>query len=90
MPGFEYVTAKWLPLIDIPSGQSVIIRRIHELGENDPELLKFLEENELVPGVGVEVAEILPFNQTLSLKVKGHSVSLGFSTARFIFVEKKG
>ncbi len=90
MPGFEYVTANLLPLIDIPSGQSVIIRRIHELGENDPELLKFLEENELVPGVGVEVVEILPFNQTLSLKVKGHTVSLGFSTARFIFVEKKG
>lgn len=89
MPGFETVTSNWLPLIDIPAGDSVIIRRIHELGENSPELLKFLEDNELIPGTRVEVAEILPFNQTLSLKVKGHAVSLGFPTARYIFVEKE-
>jgi DtxR family Mn-dependent transcriptional regulator len=89
MPGFESLTSSWLPLINFPSGISVIIRRIHELGENEPELMKFLEKNELVPGVEVEIAEILPFNQTLSLKVNDHTVSLGFPTARLIFVENK-
>ncbi len=87
MPGFESVTSNWLPLIDIAAGHSAIIRRIHELGENSPELLKYLEENDLTPGSRVEVIEILPFNQSLSLKVKGHTVSLSFPTAGFIFVE---
>jgi DtxR family Mn-dependent transcriptional regulator len=89
MPGYEQVTARWRPLIDSVPGKPVIIRRIHELGENEPELLRFLEENALVPGVEVEVAEVLPFNQTLSVKVKGHAVALGFSAARFIFVEER-
>lgn len=88
MPGFESVTSSWLPLIDITSGETVIIRRIHELGENDPELMKFLEENGIVPGAEVEISEILSFNQTISLKLKDRIVSLGFSSARFIFVEK--
>jgi DtxR family Mn-dependent transcriptional regulator len=89
MPGYESVTSSWLPLIDMASGETVIIRRIHELGENDPELMRFLEKNELVPGEEVEIVEILQFNQTLSLKVNDHLVSLGFSTAKLIFVENK-
>lgn len=88
MPGLEAVTSRWIPLIDIASGEAVIIRRIHELGENDPELMKFLEENGIVPGAKVEISEILSFNQTMSLKLKGRMVTLGFSSARYIYVEK--
>jgi DtxR family Mn-dependent transcriptional regulator len=70
MPGFESVTSSWLPLIDIASGETVMIRRIHELGENDSEFLKFLEENGIIPGAKVEISEILPFNQTIAMKLK--------------------
>ena len=51
-------------------------------------LMKFLEENGILPGVEVEVSDILSFNQTISLKLKEHLVSLGFTSARFIYVEK--
>jgi DtxR family Mn-dependent transcriptional regulator len=88
MPGFESVTSSWLPLIDIASGETVIIRRIHELGENDSELMKFLEENGIIPGAKVEISEILPFNQTIAVKLKDRDISLGFSSARFIYIEK--
>jgi DtxR family Mn-dependent transcriptional regulator len=88
MPGFESATASWLPLIDIAAGETVIIRRVHELGENNPELLKFLEENSVIPGTQAQISEIQSFNQIISLKLKGQIVSLGFSSARFIFVEK--
>ena len=87
MPGFESVTSNWVALTEVPEGCTVTIRRIHELAENNPELLKYLEENDLIPGSRVEVIEILPFNQSVSLKVKSHIVSLGFMTAGFIFVE---
>lgn len=88
MPGFESLTSSWIPLMDIASGEHVIIRRIHELAENDPELMGFLEESGIVPGARVEVSETLPFNQTISLKLKDNIVSLGFTAARYIYVEK--
>jgi len=88
MPGFESLTSSWLPLIDIAAGERVIIRRIHELGENNSELLKFLELNGIIPGAEVKISEILPFNQTISLKLAERIISLGFSSARFIYAEK--
>jgi hypothetical protein len=33
------------------------------------------------------VVEVLPFNQTITLEVLGNLVTLGFSTAKQIFVE---
>jgi DtxR family Mn-dependent transcriptional regulator len=88
LPGYEYVAASWTPLSDSAPGEPVVVRRIHEMGENQLELLSFLEDNGIIPGALVQVTEILPFNQTLSLKVKDRNISVGFSTARFIFVEK--
>lgn len=88
LPGFESVASAWIPLIEIGQGEKVIIRRIHEMGENDPNLMRFLEDNGIMPAAEVELTDILQFNQTINLKVGDHSVSLGFSSARFIFVEK--
>lgn len=88
LPGYEYVAAGWSPLTDVPPGTRVLIRRIHETAEENPELLEFLEANRIVPGVQAKVTEVLPFNQTLSLQMGKNKVSLGFPTARYIFVEK--
>lgn len=87
LPGFEDTVAHWVPLTQIEKGQQVIIRRIHELAEEIPGLLRFLEENGIEPGQAVVMSEILPFNQTVTLIVKENPVTLGFSIARQIFVE---
>ncbi len=89
-PGCEYVTEQWIPLTELPVGETVVIRRIHEYGEDNPELLKFLIENGILPGANAQVLDCLPFNQTLTLLVDNKSVTLGFSAARFIFVEMSG
>lgn len=88
MPGYESITTHWIPLREVASGETVIMRRVHEMGESEPGLLSFLEKNGLIPGAVLEVLEILPFNQTLTLKVKDCQVSIGFSAVKFIFVEK--
>jgi DtxR family Mn-dependent transcriptional regulator len=88
LPGYEHVAADWLPLTSIQQGKKVIIRRIHETAEDDPELLKFLEAHGIVPGAQARVTEILPFNQTISLKLGKKMVALGFPTARYIYIEK--
>jgi len=87
LPGYEAAVADWIPLTQVKVGQQVTIRRIHELAEEIPGLLSYLEENQIEPGQVVQVSDILVFNQTVTLDVKGKPVTLGFSIARQIFVE---
>jgi len=46
-----------------------------------------LESTGILPGFEVSIEEVLPFNQTISLKVQGQQVALGFASARHIFME---
>ncbi|MGB8214115.1 MAG: metal-dependent transcriptional regulator [Anaerolineales bacterium] len=90
LPGYEYVAADWLPLTGVLAGEKIIIRRVHETAEGNHALMEFLETNGVVPGALAEVTEVLPFNQTLSLKLGEKKVALGFPTAKYISVEKAG
>jgi DtxR family transcriptional regulator, Mn-dependent transcriptional regulator len=87
-PGYEQVVSKWIPLTDVPVGESVTVRRIHEFAEDNHELLTFLIENGVTPNAKATVTEVLPFNQTLTVQVDKKSVTLGFAAARLIFVER--
>jgi len=87
MPGHEAAVASWVPLTKLHAGDCVTIRRIHELAEDIPELLAFLEEKRIEPGEKVNVVDVLPFNQTVTLNVRDSLVTLGFATAKQIFVE---
>ncbi len=87
-PGFESITANWLPLSSLEPDQPVLIRRLHEFAEDNLELLAFLVSNGITPGTEAMVTEILPFNQTLTLQVRGQSVVLGFAAAQAIYGER--
>ena len=87
-PGYEHVVSKWVPLTDVTVGQTVTVRRIHEFAEDNHELLEFLTENGLTPGAKATLTEILPFNQTLTLRVDRKTVTLGFPAARLVYVER--
>jgi DtxR family Mn-dependent transcriptional regulator len=87
LPGFEETVKEWAPLTKVPVGQKVTIRRIHELAEENSELLEFLEAKRIMPGTQASVTEVLPFNQTVTLDVGGTPVTLGNTSARYIFVE---
>src|SRR5512140_1803858 len=88
LPGEEEAVASWTPLTEMPAGQKVIIRRIHELAEQNAELMAFLEKNGVLTNVEATVADVLPFNQTVTLRVRGRDVSLGFAAAKYIYLEK--
>ena len=87
LPGCEDAVSAWLPLTTISPDQSVIIRRIHELAEYNQDLMAFLEMRGLMPGAEVVVREVLPFNQTVGIEIQGQNVTLGFASARYLFVE---
>lgn len=88
LPGCEAYTSQWMPLTDLSAGEIVVIRRIHEFAEDNHELLMFLSKNGIAPGATVEIIEILPFNQTVTIHLEEKRITLGFQAARFIFAEK--
>ena len=87
-PGYEDMAKNWLHLVDMEKGDNFIIRRIHEFGEEDLDLMNFLQKNGIQPTVEGVVIEKLPFNETITLQVGKREVSLGFKTAKLIFVDK--
>jgi DtxR family Mn-dependent transcriptional regulator len=87
LPGCEQAVASWIRLTEIPTGATITIRRIHELAEENAPLLAFLEEKNIVPGKQATVKEILPFNETVTIEIQSMDVTLGFTAARYIFVE---
>jgi DtxR family transcriptional regulator, Mn-dependent transcriptional regulator len=89
LPGSEAAVAGWVRLTQIPPGAKVTIRRVHELAEENPQVMAFLEEKRIMPGVQATVVEILEFNETTTLRVEQHAVTLGFAVARYIFVEQQ-
>lgn len=88
LPGFEHVTEAWVPLTQMQPGERLILRRIHELAEDNTELIRYLEAHGLFPGAAAEVEEVLGFNQTVTLKVDGLPVTLGFKAAHYLYAEK--
>jgi DtxR family Mn-dependent transcriptional regulator len=87
-PGCEEAASAWLPLTGTVKGDRVVIRRLHELAENNQELMEFLIQNGFLPGTQATVTGILPFNQTLTVNLAGKDCTLGFSSARHIYIEK--
>jgi Fe2+ transport system protein FeoA len=49
--------------------------------------MAFLENKRIMPGVHAKVKEKLSFNQTITLEVKGQEITLGFASAKYIYVE---
>ena len=87
LPGCEEAVSSWIPLTATSPGDVVVIKRVHELAEYNSELLAFLEGKGLMPGAEASIREVLPFNQTVTLEVRGQVVTLGFASAQHLFVE---
>ncbi len=75
-----------LPLSELETNESSIIIRMKN---QDPELLRYLEEQGLIPGVKIRIKKKEPFDGPLQLSVENeHSTTIGFSIAEDIFVMK--
>jgi DtxR family Mn-dependent transcriptional regulator len=88
LPGSEDAVSGWIQLDEIAAGECVVIRRIHELAEQNIELMDFLEGKGIMPGKQALVSEVLPFNQTIALTIGQESATLSFASARHLFVER--
>jgi len=73
------------PLYDLEAGD---LAEIAVPGSTDPEVVSFLDELGVRPGVMVEVREKHPFDGPVVLRVEGNDRTLGERIARQIFVRK--
>jgi DtxR family Mn-dependent transcriptional regulator len=87
LPGYEDRLAGLLPLTEAQPGQHLVIRRVHESAEEQPELMAYLEQNGLLPGVEITILQIMPFNETITLECEGETVVLGLAPAALVFAE---
>ena len=90
LPGFEDQISDLLPLSEAQAGQRLIVRRVHESAEEQPELMAYMEEQGLLPGAEVTVREIMTFNETISLECQGKTTVLGLAPAASVYTEQVG
>ena len=87
LPGREDSVSQWIPLTQAAAGMHGTLRRIHEFAEDNYPILSFLESKRIAPGQEITIQEVLPINQTITIRVQGESVTLGFAIARYVFFE---
>lgn len=87
LPGYELSVEKWLCLMEVEKDSQIIIRRIHELAEETPDMLQYLENQGIIPGVKAVLTDNLAFNQTIELDLGNKNVTIGYPTAKYIYIE---
>lgn len=82
IPGSGYLQSKSVVTLDhAPNGSQMVIDRIPE---DDEELVKYLVEAGVLPGVHVSVDDVAPFRGVVSLTVGGKAAVLGYAVANRI------
>jgi DtxR family Mn-dependent transcriptional regulator len=89
LPGYEDRLSGLFPLSEAEPGRRLVIRRVHESAEEQPELMAYLEQHGLLPGSTISVHEVMSFNQTITLECRGRTIVLGLAPAALIYAEDK-
>lgn len=75
-----------IPLSEAKIGGSVRVLAVNATATN---VLKYLQERNILPGREIEVVEAAPMQGPLTLQVDGKEVALGLSLAEFVIVKPK-
>ena len=86
LPGNEELLISLTPLTAVDPATTCTIVRIDEEGEENRDLLTYLQQHNLLPGSVITVTDVMLFNQTLTLRQGENSIVLGLAAARHIHV----
>jgi DtxR family Mn-dependent transcriptional regulator len=73
-------------LATLREGDEAIVDGVQEEAEEDAELMRFLQHNEITPGKRIRVAELASFNSTMTIELDGRRVVLGLPSAECVRV----
>lgn len=90
IPGSDYVSPPVRPVSDLAPGERAVIERMSEELEGDPEMMAFLDESDLRPGMEIEVVGRTPHDvMTVQAGASG-PVGLGaFAAERIMVVDSR-
>ena len=88
MPGHEGSTDDLLPLLEAEEGGTYRLERVHEEIERNADLMAYLERQCLVPGSVITIVDLMPFNETVTLRSAGEQTVLGLVVARKLWVSE--
>ena len=73
-------------LQEAPTGVTV---RVLAINATETDVLKYLQERDILPGRDLTIVEVAPMEGPLTLDVNGKDVALGLRLAEFVIVEVK-
>lgn len=85
IPGREVVLTG-VPLSAVREGQEVVVERITEDAETEPDLLQYLQKHALRPGKRLRISRVERFNELVMVETESCTVPLGFAAASKIRV----
>ena len=85
MPGQESISNDWQDLTSFGIGDICVIKRIHEWLESDPEMMKYLEENHVVPGKTAKIISHSKSNNLIEISIEKRTTSIESDIAEKIF-----
>lgn len=82
------VDGSFKPLIGVPLSEATVgdLLRVVAVNATDTEVLKYLQERNLMPGRELMIKEIAPMQGPLTLSIDGKELALGMNLAEFITV----
>ena len=72
-----------LSIIDADENTSYLIGRVKD---QDPELLRYLEKNGIIPGVKLTIIEKAPFDGPIKIELEEKETTIGHSVAKDVFL----
>jgi DtxR family Mn-dependent transcriptional regulator len=75
-----------VPLSQTVAGQTLVVDRITEEAEADRQLLRFLWESGVRPGMRLTVSEVAAYAGTISVVIEGRTITMGLAAAHKIWV----
>jgi len=72
-----------LAITDAEENQLYLIGRVKD---QDPELLRYLEKNGILPGVKVTILDKAPFDGPIKIKLEDIETTIGNSVAKDVFL----
>ena len=81
----EFAPLDGIPLSEVAVGQTVTVLAVSATATD---VLKYLQDRDLLPGRKVKVTEVAPLHGPLTLCVDGKEIALGLSLAEFVIVEE--
>lgn len=89
IPGLGVLAEDEFPLNQATAGDTVTLQRITEDAELEIDLLRYLQEHGMEPGVAVVVREVSPFNELLLLDTPRGSLALNLRVASLLRVRRQ-